>query len=87
MEPDSPVRLALVRISEALELALEAEEAWRARDKRASNLCNSADQAHCDLLNLICGLSQDDADLVEPVFTVFENHLLCLCQMQTDQTS
>jgi hypothetical protein len=72
------VSAILEGIADALHLVAEAETAYRMGDHRAGESHAAADSAHCALLESICELSEEDADLVEPPFTEFETRLLRL---------
>lgn len=65
-------------VERALRLLRLAEEAYRAKSRRAFVLHASAELAHYQLLKSICSMTGQQADLVEPAFTSFEERLLRL---------
>jgi hypothetical protein len=70
------VSAILKQIEDAASSALRAEEAFRTGDPHAAGLDASAEAAHSEILNLICSLTDDEADLVEPAFTKLEHELI-----------
>ena len=74
----SNVNRILKNIAEASGLAGRSEEAYRAGDRHAERLRTGAESAHRELLLEICGLSEAEADFVEPAFTDLETRLLRL---------
>jgi hypothetical protein len=65
-------------VERALRLVRLAEGAYRAGSRRAGVLHASAEVAHYQLLKSICRLTEQQAEVVEPAFTSFEQRLFRL---------
>ena len=75
-QDESSVSALLEQIAEATRLAIQAEQALLMSDPTAGELQTAAETAHYQVLGRICGLTEGEANQVEPAFTELENRLL-----------
>ena len=70
----------LRKLQQATRLVRRAEQAYRTGNRHAAMLHASAELAHYELLKRLCRATDEEAAIVEPAFTRFEEELLMLAK-------